>query len=588
MKKIWFSILSPIGLGVIVCSPFMVNSCAKNAFKNFQLENSLPTSLQNDYIATSVTLKTNISTDNFKVDYKIINDNMNDKLHIETIDDKSAKLNLDSGLVNGNYHYTIEATATKEGWKSLTVNFEFKLQITNKQFGDFTISSSLATSDTYGYSALTGNLSVNPVPVGTSVVYTFSNGSTSMYDGKLTISGSTISFAVGANAGNYNYTIKAVVSKDGYDEKIETQSFNLVIGKADLPSFNINTPTWSGTTNYGYSSVYTDLTTTSLPTDYTGGVSYSITENITGDKLSISGNRLTLATGLDAGNYDFKIKATATSDSNYNGRDSDEYTGSITVGAYDISNAIDTTSLAGNEYGNRLFLPNDLITNQDMMDYIVQQLGVSPFTEEYQWNSNDFSLTIPPANDYGEYTITVTGIGNFTGSFSVNVSNAFTPKMASGGGDTQSFNGKSYTGSASTTWAGHPISDAFDRSASTEWGTGAGQPSPPLNSWIQIQLPNSFTATSFVYGNDINTSSSQWYKKNAPSKFLLQGSNNGSDWTTILDGTNDTSSYTGPSQLRTFPVSIYQSFSYFRMTALEFAVTGGDQFTCSEFVLLGY
>jgi hypothetical protein len=59
------------------------------------------------------------------------------------------------------------------------------------------------------------------------------------------------------------------------------------------------------------------ISTSNLSVDYTGNISYAITQNID-SKLFISGATLALDKGLNAGGYEYKLRVTASGDNKYN------------------------------------------------------------------------------------------------------------------------------------------------------------------------------------------------------------------------------------------------------------------------------
>ncbi len=93
----------------------------------------------------------------------------------------------------------------------------------------------------------------------------------------------------------------------------------------------------------------------------------------------------------------------------------------------------------------------------------------------------------------------------------------------------------SYTGatySASSSLSGYAVGNAFDGSTSTIWHTDGA----PESAWIQVQLASASKITSFA----ITPRTDQNDRLNA---FTLQGSNDGSTWTTLYTGTNTASGW---------------------------------------------
>lgn len=94
----------------------------------------------------------------------------------------------------------------------------------------------------------------------------------------------------------------------------------------------------------------------------------------------------------------------------------------------------------------------------------------------------------------------------------------------------------SYTGAtltASSSLTGYPVAQAFDGNASTIWHVDGS----PTSAWIQAQLSSAAKVTSF----SITARSDQNDRLNA---FTLQGSNDGSSWTTLYTGSNTASGWT--------------------------------------------
>lgn len=93
----------------------------------------------------------------------------------------------------------------------------------------------------------------------------------------------------------------------------------------------------------------------------------------------------------------------------------------------------------------------------------------------------------------------------------------------------------SYTGAtftASSQQGSNPAANAFDGSASTMWHVN----DTPESAWIQVQLASASKITSFAITmrSDVND------RLNA---FTLDGSNDGSTWTTLYTGTNTASDW---------------------------------------------
>ena len=89
------------------------------------------------------------------------------------------------------------------------------------------------------------------------------------------------------------------------------------------------------------------------------------------------------------------------------------------------------------------------------------------------------------------------------------------------------------TASASSTEPGYPASQAFDSNVSTSWvsqtftDSGSGYPPPPSPPmvWLKYQLPTAKTVVQYRITSGLATS------------WTLQGSNDGSSWTSLHSGT---------------------------------------------------
>lgn len=90
--------------------------------------------------------------------------------------------------------------------------------------------------------------------------------------------------------------------------------------------------------------------------------------------------------------------------------------------------------------------------------------------------------------------------------------------------------------------SGYAVGNAFDGSTSTIWHTDGA----PESAWIQVQLASASKITSFA----ITPRTDQSDRLNA---FTLQGSNDGSTWTTLYTGT-DTASGWAQGATKTFIV----------------------------------
>ena len=135
--------------------------------------------------------------------------------------------------------------------------------------------------------------------------------------------------------------------------------------------------------------------------------------------------------------------------------------------------------------------------------------------------------TPAPSGSYAYYRLNMTGMmrGSASGTFfSV--------------AELKLYNGStaiSYTGAtltASSSLSGYPVAQAFDGNTSTIWHVDGS----PTSAWIQAQLSSAAKITSF----SITARSDQNDRLNA---FTLQGSNDGSSWTTLYTGSNTASGW---------------------------------------------
>lgn len=138
-----------------------------------------------------------------------------------------------------------------------------------------------------------------------------------------------------------------------------------------------------------------------------------------------------------------------------------------------------------------------------------------------------FKATPAPAGAYTYYRLNMTGMMRDSASgtfFSV--------------AELKLYNGStaiSYTGAtltASSSLSGYPVAQAFDGNASTIWHVDGS----PTSAWIQAQLSSAAKVTSF----SITARSDQNDRLNA---FTLEGSNDGSSWTTLYTGSNTASGW---------------------------------------------
>lgn len=135
--------------------------------------------------------------------------------------------------------------------------------------------------------------------------------------------------------------------------------------------------------------------------------------------------------------------------------------------------------------------------------------------------------TPAPSGSYTYYRLNMTGMMRDSASgtfFSVAELKLYNGSAAI------SYTGATFTASSSLT--GYPVAQAFDGNASTIWHVDGS----PASAWIQAQLSSAAKVTSF----SITARSDQNDRLNA---FTLQGSNDGSSWTTLYTGSNTASGW---------------------------------------------
>lgn len=135
--------------------------------------------------------------------------------------------------------------------------------------------------------------------------------------------------------------------------------------------------------------------------------------------------------------------------------------------------------------------------------------------------------TPAPSGSYTYYRLNMTGMMRDSASgtfFSVAELKLYNGSAAI------SYTGATFTASSSLT--GYPVAQAFDGNASTIWHVDGS----PTSAWIQAQLSSAVKVTSF----SITARSDQNDRLNA---FTLQGSNDGSSWTTLYTGSNTASGW---------------------------------------------
>ena len=136
--------------------------------------------------------------------------------------------------------------------------------------------------------------------------------------------------------------------------------------------------------------------------------------------------------------------------------------------------------------------------------------------------------TPAPSGSYAYYRMNMTGMMRDSASgtfFSVAELKLYNGSTAI------SYSGATLT--ASSSLSGYPVAQAFDGNASTIWHVDGS----PTSAWIQAQLSSASKVTSF----SITARSDQNDRLNA---FALQGSNDGSSWTTLYTGSNTASGWT--------------------------------------------
>lgn len=135
--------------------------------------------------------------------------------------------------------------------------------------------------------------------------------------------------------------------------------------------------------------------------------------------------------------------------------------------------------------------------------------------------------TPAPSGSYTYYRLNMTGMMRDSASgtfFSVAELKLYNGSTA------VSYTGATFT--ASSSLSGYPVAQAFDGNASTIWLVDGS----PTSAWIQVQLSSAAKVTSF----SITARSDQNDRLNA---FTLQGSNDGSSWTTLYTGSNTASGW---------------------------------------------
>src|SRR5690349_18691943 len=103
------------------------------------------------------------------------------------------------------------------------------------------------------------------------------------------------------------------------------------------------------------------------------------------------------------------------------------------------------------------------------------------------------------------------------------------------------------TASASDSTFG-AASNAFDGNASTFWATGSA-PTPSAPHWLQYQFASAITPATF----SITARNDSLYYQ-APGSLSLQGSNDGTNWTTVG---NYSAGWSSAGQTQTFAVGSY-------------------------------
>jgi hypothetical protein len=171
------------------------------------------------------------------------------------------------------------------------------------------------------------------------------------------------------NVGIHTCEFKLSISGSNNYENIDSNTISCTVDirKASLPTtMNLSVSSWSGPTqDTTYSQVTSLVSISNLPPFYntgSGHLQYSITAE-EGNSLSIDSNtgQLTLSPGASAGAHNYTIQAQLQDDGNYNGT---SVSGTFTyyIGLPSISYYFNFSSLTGNEYNGRLFVPYGLST----------------------------------------------------------------------------------------------------------------------------------------------------------------------------------------------------------------------------------
>ena len=128
-----------------------------------------------------------------------------------------------------------------------------------------------------------------------------------------------------------------------------------------------------------------------------------------------------------------------------------------------------------------------------------------------------------------------------------------------------------YIVSASSEWnSNHSVRYVFDRSTSTRWASANGGSS---DQWIQVQLPEA------QYCNVARlTTRNDEYWQQIPTSFEIQGSNNGSSWTTLTSQVDIV--WTGKGQTQEFDISNVNNTAYTYYRIYMTNNSGLDQYAC--------
>jgi hypothetical protein len=148
------------------------------------------------------------------------------------------------------------------------------------------------------------------------------------------------------------------------------------------------------------------------------------------------------------------------------------------------------------------------------------------------------------------YTITATneyGCATAADSVTVTVNNS---AMVSVGG----------TATASGDYYGHAPSNAFDSNTNTYWHSA--DVDDPTDHWLRYELVQPKVVTRYSIQAGLGS-----YNNFSPKEWYFQGSNNGSNWTTLDSHSNETQWNTGMAKV--YDINNTQPFRYYRICVTE-------------------